>query len=97
MPLLTVRERVRSAAALDAAVGVLRRSPIGRRRTPSPHGRPAGAPGTVILPFGRYFASRVDMLTRDGFKTIVPIDGISPFSGRVIPTLRCSTSRTATG
>ena len=81
MPLLTVRERVRSAAALDAAVGVLRRSPIGRRRTASPHGRPAGARGTVILPFGRYFAGRVDMLTRDGFKTIVPINGISPFSG----------------
>ena len=81
MPLLTVRERVRSAAALDAAVGVLRRSPIGRRRTASPHGRPAGARGTVILPFGRYFAGRVDMLTRDGFKTIVPINGVSPFSG----------------
>ena len=41
----------------------------------------SGAPGTVILPFGRYFAGRADMLTRDGFKTIVPIDGVSPFSG----------------
>ena len=37
--------------------------------------------GDVILPFGRYFASRADMLTRDGFKTVVPIDNISPFSG----------------
>ena len=44
-------------------------------------GAATGARGTVILPFGRYFAGRADMLTRDGFKTIVPIDGISPFSG----------------
>jgi hypothetical protein len=35
----------------------------------------------VILPFGRYFAARADLLTRDGFKTVVPIDGVSPFSG----------------
>ena len=35
----------------------------------------------MILPFGRYFAGRADLLTRDGFKTIVPIDGVSPFSG----------------
>ena len=35
----------------------------------------------VLLPFGRYFAGRADMFTRDGFKTIAPIDGVSPFSG----------------
>ncbi len=35
----------------------------------------------MILPFGRYFAGRADLLTRDGFKTVVPIDGVSPFSG----------------
>ena len=40
-----------------------------------------GVPGTVVLPFGRYFAARADLLTRDGFKTVAPIDGVSPFSG----------------
>lgn len=37
--------------------------------------------GLVILPFGRYFAARADLLTRDGFKTTAAIDGVSPFSG----------------
>ena len=36
--------------------------------------------GTVVLPFGRYFAARADLLTREGFKTVLPIDGVSPFS-----------------
>ena len=36
--------------------------------------------GTVFLPFGRHFAGRVDMLTRDRFKAIEPINSISPFS-----------------
>lgn len=49
--------------------------------TLSPRGAADGAWGTVILPFGHYFSARADMLTRDGFKTIVPIDGISPFTG----------------
>ena len=40
-----------------------------------------GRPGTVLLPFGRYFAARADLLTREGYKTITPIDGVSPFSG----------------
>ncbi|WP_349309100.1 hypothetical protein [Microbacterium sp. MM2322] len=34
----------------------------------------------VILPFGRYFAARADLLTREGVKTCEPIDGVSPFS-----------------
>ena len=35
----------------------------------------------MILPFGRYFAAHADLLTREGFKTVVPINGVSPFSG----------------
>jgi hypothetical protein len=75
MPRLRLRRRNLLPAQLHAAVRVLR----------LPHVRPRAATGvdwgTVIQPFGRYFAGRADMLTRDGFKTIVPIDGISPFSG----------------
>ena len=62
-------------AALHAAGRRLSRPRVRRPAAAS------GARGTVILPFGRYFAGRADMLTRDGFKTIVPIDGVSPFSG----------------
>ncbi len=36
--------------------------------------------GIVILPFGRYFAAQTDMLTKEGFKAVAPIDGVSPFS-----------------
>lgn len=36
--------------------------------------------GTVVLPFGRYFASRVDLLTHESFKTCEPISGLSPFA-----------------
>jgi len=85
---LTLRERVRQAAALIGVPSpprIRRRSAAGRRAaTP-------GAWGTVILPFGRYFAGRADMLTRDGFKTIVPIDSISPFSavGEPDPEMQC--------
>ena len=34
----------------------------------------------VILPFGRYFAACADLLTREGLKTVAPIDGVSPFT-----------------
>jgi hypothetical protein len=34
----------------------------------------------VVQPFGRYFAACADLLTREGLKTIAPIDGVSPFS-----------------
>jgi hypothetical protein len=34
----------------------------------------------VVLPFGRYFAACADLLTREGLKTIAPIDGVSPFT-----------------
>jgi hypothetical protein len=34
----------------------------------------------VVLPFGRYFAARADLLTREGLKTILPINGVSPFT-----------------
>jgi hypothetical protein len=73
-----LRERATLAAAL---VGV---HSLPRIQRPRAAARPAAANGTwgtVILPFGRYFAGRVDMLTREGFKTIVPIDSISPFTG----------------
>ena len=45
------------------------------------HSGGPGPWGTVVLPFGRYFAARADLLTRERFKTVVPIDGISPFTG----------------
>src|SRR5215207_2670976 len=75
MPHLTFRGCV--LLALAAVLGVLRLPHVGRWKTAAAD----GAWGIVILPFGRYSAARADMLTRDGFKTIVPIDGISPFSG----------------
>ncbi|WES66209.1 alpha-1,2-fucosyltransferase [Microbacter sp. GSS18] len=45
--------------------------------------------GTVILPFGRQFAGKTDFLTREGYKGLRPIDGISPFTalGAADPTL----------
>ena len=45
----------------------------------------------MILPFGRYFAGRADLLTREGFKTVAPIEGISPFSavGDPDPEMQC--------
>lgn len=78
---LTVREGVRRRAAVLAGAGAsglerVQRGWAGTRQAVS-----GPALGTVIQPFGRYFAGRADMLTRDSFKTIVPIDGISPFSG----------------
>ena len=51
------------------------------RRADQGQGAAESARGTVILPFGRYFAARADLLAREGFKTLVPIDGVSPFSG----------------
>jgi hypothetical protein len=81
MPHLTLRECVLPAAALIAIVGALSVPSVQRRRARATPAAGPAAGGTVILPFGRYFAGRADMLTRDGFKTIVPIDGISPFSG----------------
>ena len=75
------RAGARLAATLGAAAGVLGGPRVQRRRAA---GEPAAADGlaeTVVLPFGRYFAARADMLTRHGFKTLVPIDGVSPFSG----------------
>jgi hypothetical protein len=75
MPRLRLRQRDLLPAQLHATVRMLSRPRV-RRRTAA-----SGDWGTVIQPFGRYFAGRADMLTRDGFKTIVPIDGISPFSG----------------
>ena len=74
---LTLREGARLPAAFVGALGL----PRIRRRRAAARQAAANAWGTVILPFGRYFAGRADMLTRDGFKTIVPIDSISPFSG----------------
>ena len=74
---LTLRDRVRLAAAF---IGVPSLRRIQRRRAARRQAAGPSAWGTVILPFGRYFAGRADMLTRDGFKTIVPIDSISPFS-----------------
>ena len=71
MPHLGLREWIGRAAALV----------VDRPRTRRGAAIVDSAPGTVILPFGRYFAGRADMLTRDGFKTVVPIDGVSPFCG----------------
>jgi hypothetical protein len=78
MPHLALRECGRLAAAF---IGVTSLPRIQRRRAAARQATANGAWGTVILPFGRYFARRADMLTWDGFKTIVPIDNISPFSG----------------
>jgi hypothetical protein len=78
MPHLTLREYVRLAAAFIGVTSLPRMQRWGaaaRQVSATP-----SAWGTLILPFGRYFAGRADMLTRDGFKTIVPIDGLSPFS-----------------
>jgi hypothetical protein len=76
------RAGVRLAAALGAAAGVLGGPRMRRRSAAAPRLTGAdGARGTVILPFGRYFAGWADLLTREGFKTVAPIDGISPFSG----------------
>jgi hypothetical protein len=69
------------AAAAIARVRMRNLPRVRRWRTAVRQAPADGAWGTVILPFGRYFAGRADMLTRDGFKTIVPIDAISPFSG----------------
>ena len=78
MPHLALRECGRLAAAF---VGVTSLPRIQRRRAAARQATANDTWGTVILPFGRYFASHADMLTWDGFKTIVPIDNISPFSG----------------
>ena len=71
MPQLALREWVDRPAAL-VADRLHARGRVAAADTAS---------GTVILPFGRYFSARADMLTREGFKTIVPIDGVSPFGG----------------
>lgn len=78
---LTMREGTRWRAAVLASAGVpsLKRTRQWLAGASQP--QTPGAPGVVIQPFGRYFASRADMLTRDGFKTVAPIEGISPFSG----------------
>ena len=74
--------RLRERASLAAAfVGVHSLPRIQRPRAATRPAAADGTSGTVILPFGRYFAGRVDMLTRERFKTIVPIDSISPFTG----------------
>lgn len=70
-----MREHLRHGAALVAGW-----SRFGRSRTVEPRDGAVRARGTVVLPFGRYFAARADLLTRDGFKTVVPIDGVSPFT-----------------
>lgn len=54
-----------------------RRSDASRREA---EGALPGTQGTVLLPFGRYFAARADMLTRESFKTTAPIEGVSPIS-----------------
>ena len=94
MPHVTLGERVSRARARVTALAapvrarVMRRAasdqPAAGQSVPTPgtaRAQPKSAWGTVILPFGRYFAGRADMLTRDRFKTIVPIGGVSPFSG----------------
>lgn len=43
-------------------------------------GGTGGSWGTVLLPFGRFFAPRADLLTRERFKMMFPIEGISPFT-----------------
>ena len=85
MPSFRSGERDLLPAAPHAAVRVFSQPRVRRRAAAG------GAGGTVILPFGRYFAGRADMLTRDGFKTVVPIDGISPFSGvgKPDPEMQC--------
>jgi hypothetical protein len=84
------RAGARLAAALGAAAGVL--GPRVRQRRAEPRLTAAdGGRGTVILPFGRYFAGRADLLTREGFKTVAPIEGVSPFSavGDPDPDMQC--------
>lgn len=36
--------------------------------------------GTVVLPFGRYFAGRADLLTRERYKTTEAVLGLSPLT-----------------
>lgn len=44
-----------------------------------------GGWGTVVLPFGRYFAGKIDLLTRERYKGMDPIDGVSPFTAVGLP------------
>lgn len=82
MPALLVRERGPAAAALAAVGGVLSRRPVRGQAAVRPTENESEPPQRiVVMPFGRYFSARADLLTREGFKTIVPIEGISPFSG----------------
>ena len=78
MPHLALRE----CGRLAPFVGVTSLPRIQRRRAAArrSYGR-RHLGGTMILPFRRYFASHADRLTWDGFKTVVPIGNISPFSG----------------
>ena len=57
------------------------RPPASRRTASRPPSVADDGRGVVVLPFGRYYASRADLLTRDGFKTVQAINGVSPFSG----------------
>lgn len=59
----------------------LRETVGSRRQLGSSKPAAGGALGTVVLPFGRYFAAQADLLTREGFKSVTPIKGVSPFSG----------------
>ena len=75
---LRLRESVRLAAAF---VG-------GAQPAACPATEGSGTAGCGQRRLGDYdpalravLRGRADMLTRDGFKTLVPIDGISPFSG----------------
>lgn len=94
-PLLPMALAIAILAGLDAVHRWRRRTTMHRAAVAEPESRlarqapplqrrdeagPASAFGTVILPFGRYFAGRADLLTHDGFKTMMPIDGISPFT-----------------
>lgn len=73
--------RVSLRRRLAAALSSRRLSPEGLRERQPQCPAPESNDGIVILPFGRYFAARADMLTRDGIKTTSPIDGVSPFGG----------------
>lgn len=37
-------------------------------------------PGTVVFLFGRYVTGRVDLLTRPGFRTLAPLNDMTPFT-----------------
>lgn len=81
MPRLRLGTGALLTEALVGVAGALSLPRSRQRRAAARQAANGEAYGTVILPFGRYFAGRADMLAQDGFKTTVPIDGVSPFSG----------------